>query len=50
MSDDPGASNRPDPPPDERSPFERFEDVLRRVTAVPKSAVDGERERHRNRR
>lgn len=49
MSDDPAAS-RPDPPPDGPTPFERFEDVLRKVVTVPKSAVDAERERHRNRK
>ena len=42
MSDDP-ASSRPEPPPDERTPFERFEDVLRKVVTVPKSSVDARR-------
>jgi hypothetical protein len=42
MSDDP-ASRSPDPKPDDRTPFQRFEDVLRKVVAVPKSEVDKKR-------
>lgn len=46
MSDDP-ASSRPEPPPDERTPFERFEDVLRKVVSVPKSEIDKKRRSER---
>lgn len=50
MSDDPAAASRPDPPPDDgRTPFERFEDVLRKVVSVPKSAVDKRLDEHRRR-
>lgn len=45
-----GQGGSPPSEPDERTPFERFEDVLRKVVSVPKSAVDAERERHRNRK
>ena len=47
MSDDPASSSRPDPPSDERTPFERFEDVLRKVVTVPKSEVDKRRRESR---
>jgi len=47
MSDDP-ASRSPDPTPDDpRTPFRRFEDVLRKVVAVPKSEVDKKRRSER---
>lgn len=47
MIDDPAASRSPDPKPDERTPFERFEDVLRKVVDVPKSEVDKRRREER---
>ena len=49
MSDDASASSS-QPPPDpqnERTPFERFEDVLRKVVSVPKSEIDKHRHRER---
>jgi hypothetical protein len=45
MSDDP--ASRPDPPPDGRTPFERFEDVLRKVVSVPKSEIPKKRDTDR---
>jgi hypothetical protein len=47
MSDDPASGSRPDQPPDERTPFERFEDVLRKVVSVPKTEVDKRRHKER---
>ncbi len=56
MSSPAGASpSQPPPSPsqipsdeDNRTPFERFEDVLRRVVAVPKTDLDEKRRgRHR---
>jgi hypothetical protein len=49
MSDDP-SSRSPDPEPaggDDRTPFERFEDVLRKVVSVPKSEIPKKRDRER---
>lgn len=40
MSDDPDSQSPDQPPADPRTPFERFEDVLRKVVVVPKSEVD----------
>ena len=38
------APTTPDPDSeDTRSPFERFEDLVRRVVAVPKSEIDNKR-------
>lgn len=48
MTDKPtGRSPDPRPPDGERSPFERFEDVLRKVVAVPKSEIDKKRRTER---
>jgi len=45
MGDDPNSrSPEHELADDQRTPFERFEDVLRKVVAVPKSEVD--RRRH----
>jgi hypothetical protein len=40
---DPDSRNPNEPPDDQRTPFERFEDVLRKVVAVPKSEIDRKR-------
>jgi hypothetical protein len=48
MSDDPGPSGSnpgEQSPDDKRTPFQRFEDVLRKVVAVPKTEVDERRRR-----
>lgn len=48
MGDDPAAAARPpNQPPDDdnRTPFQRFEDMLRKVVSVPKSEID-EKRRH----
>ncbi len=49
MTDDPASSGPEQPPPndDGRTPFDRFEDVLRKVVSVPKSEVDEKRHQHR---
>lgn len=47
MTDDPASRNPDRPPDDDRTPFQRFEDLLRKVVAVPKSEVDKKRRDHR---
>ena len=48
MSDTASSSGPPPPEPDDgRSPFERFEDVLRKVVSVPKSEIPKKRDRER---
>jgi hypothetical protein len=48
MSDTASSSGQPPPEPDDgRSPFERFEDVLRKVVSVPKSELPKKRDRER---
>lgn len=48
MSDTASSSGQPPPEPDDgRSPFERFEDVLRKVVSVPKSQLPKKRDRER---
>jgi len=46
MTDDPSPSSSPDQD-DGKTPFERFEDVLRKVVTVPKSEVDNQLRKHR---
>ncbi len=43
MSTESAASPGQPPPDDNRTPFERFENVLRKVVAVPKAEVDKRR-------
>jgi hypothetical protein len=49
MGSDPASSPTQPPDDDSRTPFERFEDVLRKVVSVPKSEVDKRRQQHQTR-
>lgn len=43
MTQDPSSRSPQQPIPDDRTPFERFEEVLRKVVSVPKAEVDKRR-------
>lgn len=40
MSSDPNSRKIPESKPDERTPFERFEDLTRKLVNVPKTEID----------
>jgi len=46
MAGQPDKEPAPDKP-DDRTPFQRFEDLTRRLIAVPKSDIDDERKREK---